>query len=223
MSFIVETMPGDRRFQMGREEFLRPMIIGTNWNKIRIGVRLGLTGNSTFTLGSFGIGVCQGNSGYLADTTVDWFGGWTTQSGITGNTVTFNAGTPNYYQLTSGTTAVWKRNNTTTTNTTATPAIFLPTQPTAFRQQLFCDILKGSPSYTATLWAPNTAGLGQTDIGEASFLQSMENEGTPTSVVAGSGVAVTYSGSGLHDTISLIWTRCCPVIEISTIAVARYL
>jgi hypothetical protein len=46
MAFIVDLFSTrtDKAIQIGNEEILRPLSIGTNWQKIRIGVRMGIHG-----------------------------------------------------------------------------------------------------------------------------------------------------------------------------------
>ena len=224
MAFIVETISGDRRIQLGYEEFIRRMTIGTNWTKIRIGLRLALNGSSSLSSSApFFLGVCQGANGFLSPVTTDYFGakpgntsaeGWTFTAGAPGSYNPVNAG---YY--------VAKKTGSTITNTgiVVPNSPFFVSSPATNHSQFFLDITKGSPNYTTAMWAPNSVQV-VTDVAVSAFLSNLENETAPGTVTALGALSTNaYSGAALFDSVSVVWTRSTPTVEISDIAVCRFL
>ncbi len=226
MSHIVESISGDRRIQLAKEEFVRPMSFGTAWNKIRIGMRLGLSGNSAVVTSlPFYVGVCKGPNTFLSDSTTDWFGAGLGQSGYGGLTWAFTAGTPSYYTGSSaGCSTTWKVGSTLTWNWGGGTAAIFPANVTTNCAQCFLDITKtSSTQWTPQWWVPTTAAAAQTHITESQFFLNMENETAPPNTASGGTYTWTYTGAGQQDSISIVWFHSWPVMEISTIAVCRFL
>ena len=75
MAFIVESLAGDRRLQLGGEEFVRPMSFGGRWGRLRIGLRCMVNAATTITNGGFVVGVCSGSTNtFVSSTTTDYIG-----------------------------------------------------------------------------------------------------------------------------------------------------
>jgi len=94
MAFIVEQFIGDRGIQLSAEEAVRPFSFGTNWQFIRVGMRMAINGITTFTNANGpGLGICTGSEGAYSSTTTDAIWRW----GL-GNTTYAVAGvSPNIY------------------------------------------------------------------------------------------------------------------------------
>lgn len=224
MAFIVETIAADRRIQLATEEFVRPMGIGSSWGKIRIGLRLALNGVSTLSTQGFNVGICQGANGFMSTSTVDYMGvQFSSALPLSSSGLTFNVGPPAYYQAaTSSFITIKKVGMVNTTANAGALSLFWAAAPTTNHSQLFLDITKGT-TYTLTAWGPGSAAAGQTDVSASSFLLNMENEAAPATTTTAALGALAYSGNALFDSISIFWNRSVPTIEISDIAVCRFL
>ncbi len=224
MAFIVETIVGDKRIQLGNEDFVRTMALGTNWQKIRIGLRISIYdcgGNIPVPEGTrngLTLGVCQGSTyAYSSPNCVDALG---LRIPDTHDAAAFTRGSgpPVYYgcAFVCGVTKVGQseaRTGSTNINT------YLSGDPGSIRSSLLLDITRGAVSYTLKPW--NYQNATQVDMTRGTFLMQVENEATPGSL-AGTAFAVPYTGSGLFDSVFLHWGRCVPTIEISDLTVVRF-
>lgn len=226
------------RLQLGREEVIRPLAMGTNWRKIRIGVRLCIndafrgTGLGTPFGFGLGLGVCQGSTtSFLADTVTDWIGGGAlgTAAAPSGSLV-FAAGTPNTFSLNSGRPSyLWKVGSTSTFTAEDSATQFFVGSGTGgayagqFMSQMYVDITKGSPNYTLQTFYNVSAAVAQTNITNTVFLTNMENQTTPTGMQAATARTIAYTGAGLFDCLSIVNFKSWPNTEIDSLAVVRYL
>jgi len=170
--FITTTFASgnDIALQLGNEEWVRTLAVGSTWSHIRIGVLYQLIGTVTTAGGTgFFIGMCSGTS--------NPFGAATTTNAVgleVINALGFvaNSGNP-YYQFGSSNGQVCKKVvSTITTNVTN---VFdsvdggVPTNlgATLRRGLLYVDIVKGSPNYTIQASFP--AGMGSTGTGNHDF------------------------------------------------------
>jgi len=226
------------RLQLGREEVIRPLAMGTNWQKIRIGVRLCIsdafrgTGLGTPFGFGLGLGVCQGSTtSFLADTVTDWIGGGALgQTAAPSGSLVFAASTPNTFALNGGRpNALWKVGSTYTFTAEDSAQQFFVGSGTGgayagqFMSQMYLDITKGSPNYTIQLWYNSTAGAAQTNITNTAFLTNMENQATPTGMQPAGAKSLAYIGAGLFDCLSIVNFKSWPNTEIDSLAVVRYL
>lgn len=225
MSFIVETISGDRRIQLANEEIVRPMSMGTSWTKIRIGVRHAVwivSGN--FGATEYAIGVCQGQNGVTSPGTVDAVG--MVPGGSITPTWNYTAAggviPPVLSPTGSGIQAFTKVGALYTATAGGGNTGALVGNPNTSHSAYYVDILKGSPQYSITLWSPQNAAAAQTEITRSAFLQSMENEAAPANVSSSNAVPFTYAGNGLLDSVFLYWSRFSPTLEISDITVCRF-
>lgn len=224
MSFIVESISGDRRIQLGAEEIVRPMAIGTNWTKLRIGIRAGLWyAGGNFSNAVLALGVCQGQNGFISTNTVDYFGVVAGSAMLSTWTITT---TSQPFAYTPAGAVYFRKTGQSVVSSTAGSATgpFFTCNPQQFRSQFFFDITKGATTYTFSSWGFNAFATSQTDVSRAVFLQALENEVSPTSLTnLFASQTIAYSGSGLFDSVSLYWNRSTPTMEISDLAVCRYL
>lgn len=229
------------RLQMGHEEFVRPMPMGTNWQTLRIGIRFCVNDTTRQALGSLtsqaqgfalALGVCQGSTSYFADTTTDWIGG-----GYVGNTGgagyfngqgNFTVGTPNYWTMSLGRPNGLRKTGTTLTfgtessvNWYLTGSGFGGAYAGQFMSGLYIDIIKGTPNYSVTVSYCNSVANAQVNITNAAFLANMETTASPSNTTS-AAKTVAYSGAGLFDTVSVVNNRSWPHIEIDALAVSRF-
>ena len=226
MAAIVETIVGDRKLELGNEEFVRQMSIGTRWGKIRIGCRLSINGNTTIPNAVFLMGVCQGTQfTFSSASCLDWIGG--SPGGLYPSTsFSWSAGPPARYGLDSGGAKIKKVGSTITSAANAFIAGTMWAAPATTRGIFSMDITKGSPNYNVHFYAPAVASG---DISSGTFLAHMETDGsTPpftTNNLIGNNDTdwnVAYSGSALFDTVSILWNKSSPTIEISDLCVVRF-
>ncbi len=239
MAWIFDRFVNSRRFQMGREELLRPLPFGTDWTRLRIGIRYSVNDSARsayVTAGNYGyctyLGIQQGTGSFLNSTVADWIGGGNIGSNAlpNGQLNSYNAGSPGYYTMAQGRpNAVWKTGSSYTFASESSVTVYITGsgENAGFGNQYFCgsyvDIIKGSPNYTFNIYYCDTIANAQTNVTEAAFLANMELGGTPTNTTGAAGKTIAYTGSGLFDTLSIIVTRCWPSTEIGSIAVVRYL
>lgn len=230
------------RLQMGHEELVRPLPMGTNWQTLRIGLRFCVndTARQTFvssTSQNFGfalaLGVCQGNTSYFSDVTTDWIGG-----GYVGQTPggagyfngqgAYTVGTPGYWTMNlARPNGVRKTGTSLTFGTESSVQFFLTGSGTGgayagqFMSGLYIDIIKGTPNYSVTVSYCNSAANAQVNITNAVFLANMETTASPSNTTS-VAKTVAYSGAGLFDTVSVVNNRSWPHIEIDALAVSRF-
>lgn len=222
MGYIVEPIILQRAIQLGNEEFGRTMSIGTNWTKIRIGIRCAVNGVGGLINAGLALGVCQGTTNmYKSVTCTDFVG---IHFGITpdNSTFTFVLTSPAYYtQGSVSLPTITKVNGTLTNRSGQNTTSYLGSAPGTTAVVGYVDILKGS-SYTVTPYWPNSVGNVQTNSTALQFITGMETDGTPSNVAAYTAATYAYTGAGLFDTVNVSWSRSTPTLTIFNLAVCRF-
>lgn len=234
MAYIVQNLSlADQRIQLGAEEIVRAMEIGTNWTKIRIGMRLCVLSSAGFTGLDFSVGVCQGNKGKSPVDTTDAVG---IQAGGVTNpmnlTWTYSISLPTYAYIThnfSGAHAFRKVGNQLAnslvgggTVTYIITAPFLNTNRSAY----YVDITKSPGSLVISNWQPPSMNPVMTDVSRYAHLVNMESENAIS--ISGqsyqaNGITLTsVGGSFAWDSVFVNWNRSLPVVEINDLTVVRY-
>jgi len=238
MAWIFDRYNYNQRLQLGREEFIRPLPMGTNWQSLRIGIRFCMNDASRVgfnTVSSWGFGIYLGvqegmTTSFLAETVTDWIGGGAVGSvypptGALGGG--FTLGTPNYWTANMRPNALRKAGASNTFGTESSVSTFITGSGlggvlgSQFMEGLYIDITKGSPNYSFNIFYPSTAVQAQTNITSAAFLTNVESTGTPTQSTASGAKTVAYSGNALFDHLSVVYTRFWPHLEIDGIAAVR--
>lgn len=243
MAWTFDRYVYNTRLQLGREEFMRPLPMGTNWQSLRVGIRFCANDTArqsmlSATLQGLGvgiaIGVCQGTTTrYLDDTITDWIGGGYTgtASGGAGYFTgygAYTAGTPGYWSMNgSRPSAVRKTGASLTFGSDTSVQWFLTGSGGGgayngqFLSGLYVDIAKGSPNYTVTVYYAGSAANAQVNITNAVFLANMETTAAPSNT-SSTAKTIAYSGAGLFDALSIVSNRSWPHIEIDGIAAVRF-
>ena len=228
----------DKYLTLANEEYLRPLSIGSNWTKLRIGMVCALTPNGTNNLLGcrLVLGLCAAATpfantlGYAGATTGNFIGADVIlkSSGLDdyGDFI-YNAGSGNPY-FTGTFMAVRRRYGS-----TATFAAFSSTNQAVAanngslqrRSLIYLDITKGSPNYSLKPFVM-TAAQAQMDFTPADFLDGLEQSSTP--VVNGQTLntvaAVNHAcdeSAGAFNTLDLYWNRAAYALEIYALAVYR--
>lgn len=225
MASIVETISGDRRLQLGNEEFTRQMGWSSDWKRIRIGVRVAFNGNATITTPNFQIGVCTGTANGYKSNTADYMAWRFNSSG----SWSFTSGPPAYYSGTFNFATVYRVGSTDTTNLSSSATGFVTAAPASVRSAMYVTIFKPVKTPTVTTvfsiqgFYPGTSGAAQTDVVLQEFYRMLEAEVMGTEYCAlGSQVNQTYAGAGLFDSVSIYWNNASPTVEICDLAVCRF-
>jgi hypothetical protein len=153
--FVSTTFSGspDIGLQLGNEEWVRTLAIGSSWNYIRIGVLMCITGSASTSSGSPGlaIGMCSGTSLPFNNASCQNFVGVQFPGSYS-----YTGGASPYFSFGSGNGFACKKLGSSITNA----ATNLPdgmgmgvngVGATPKRGIVFVDIIKGSPNYTIGL------------------------------------------------------------------------
>lgn len=230
MAFIVEEYVSDRAVQIGREQVFRKFSFGTNWQRIRIGIRAAMDAPAgTLIPGYFNgpvLGICTGAMGPLTGSPVDcifdnYWGG---------NSMTLAGAAPNlYYDLgSSGWTHVsYQRVNSSQGNSAGLGfgRTCISANPSALRSFFAFDITKGAigaVSYTAN-WYYQINTQATVDFTRSAFLAAMTTDGTPANTTNTSQAA--YCGLRTvkdWDTMMFAGWRNTPALTVFDMAVVRY-
>lgn len=140
----------DRHIVLSNSTIARKLEIGTNWNTLRILVRLSfddfganLTGTPRFWLGVLSNPSANVANGPLGSTTSHFVGG------VTGHTTWTRSTTPTrYYMANAAAFTMGKKVGGTTTLTNGTLFFHFYAQPSSIRTLFGVEIIKGSPNYT---------------------------------------------------------------------------
>lgn len=234
MAWIHDRYTLNNRLQLGNNEYLRTLQMGSEWQSLRIGIRYSVVDAARTTVGNWGliVGVCNGLSGIQAASTTDYMGGGifgaAVPSGTTGGiSMAFNASTPNYYSMSNAPNCVYKTGSTYLYGGASVVTHYIPgsgaggAYATQVMGQLFVDIQKGSPNYTLQVWYTNAAATAQTHVTDAVFMSNLETW-TSTNLTGGGAKTLAYAGNGLFDTLSIAHYRAWPPIEIDMIGIARW-
>lgn len=223
MAAIVE-VNGERRLQMGAEEFVRSFNFGARWTKIRIGMTLGFNGIANCS-GNFQLGVCSGTDGLLAPTSGSYYGFQPTVAWQAAQTWTYTSG---LYFNNASSNGYWivKRGSTFTDTNAVGTGYYQGWAPYALSwfsivlTRTSWNVINGKSSH-----ASNTAQISQ-PLTDWYFYKNMENEGT-----AGLWGSADDSHNRTEpanalldplDNVSFSWNRSCPTLEIGNIGVVRF-
>lgn len=221
-SIVTQTISSieDRRLRLENAQCARLLGIGTNWNSMRIGVRMAFNGlDASVTSPLLAIGVCNGVTNIFGSSTCTNFFGLVTRA-VSG--MTYDAGPPKFYKSMQIQTAS-KVGTTLTTAGSVTTAV--TGDASSVRSIWIMDITKGSPNYSVSVTVPNGSNsTPQTDYSYTTFIQAME--GTPSSVLTGylsgllSDLAFTEVAGSLNA-LCISWDKTATSFEFSDVAYAR--
>ena len=219
-----------------KEEYIRPLAIGSNWTVLRIGLLFAVSGPAGSMYGvDFGFGVCNssllGPQGLFSYNCPNWYG--RTFNATTGSTVTYTAGTSPYYQ-TVGTYRAYRQGQSRGVwGAAGTAANLATTNGTPQRRSMHViEISKGAAGATSG-WG-TTMSVAQTAL-DWTFDNLLEiteqynqapvvgTTGASTAITADSaaGTGAQNDTAGPLDSISIAWSPVDAALEIYGIAVYR--
>lgn len=231
MAIIVEQYASDMAIQLGREHLFRKFSFGTNWQRIRVGVRASMTAPSaTVIAGYFNgpiLGLCTGPIGPFSPATVDCI--FDNFWGV--NSATIAGASPNlYYDLgSSGWNHVSYQKVGVTQGNSGTFSFgrtCIGANPGALRSFFAFDVTKGAigaTTYTAN-WYYQINTQATVDFSHNAFLTAMATDGTPANTT---NTSRSDGYCGLRtvkdwDTLLIGSWRNLPTITIFDMAVVRY-
>ncbi len=229
----------DRYLTLANEEYLRPLSLGNNWSKLRLGAMVALTPDGANSLPgcTLLLGICSAadpfanTAGYGAASTTNFIG----LDFITNGAGTSGPGTFSYYAGSGGNpyfggTYAGARRRVGTTNTFAATGVmngYVTTNTGTLprRSLLYCDLTKGSPNYTLKAYLHNATQAGL-DFTPAQFLDGLEQSGTPivngqTLLTATAATLACAEDAGPLNTLSLFWNRAAFPLEVYALAAFR--
>ena len=217
-----------------KDEYIRQMSIGTNWNRLHIGVLCSVGASADIYAPFLAIGVCtfgSGTQGLLAWNTTNWTGGTYNYTVQYFNPWTFNAA--GYLNMlgTSGASfqPIKKVGRTISGFGGNSTTNAIPTTASGRRAIIVLQITKGSPNYTINSYGSNTAALAQVDFTYSNLMEATQQLGgtpvvgaTALSVYNGGGGTTTDETAGPYDAISIAWNKLFIPFDIYGIVAYRF-
>jgi len=219
-SIIERTGNGEteKRLSLNAEQIGRSISIGSQWQKIRIGVRWSCTLTTNYVSSpALYLGMCSGTTNMIGDTTPQHFVGWhmkpdSTVSASNTNYISIPGGTSNSMLVNVGgvkTVAGFNVNPLNVGRVSRGGAAIM-----------VLEITKGSPNFLLSNWS--SSGYLSTP---SDFLTVMQAVAVPTSImsarISGEAMAVDEATNGYLDTINFAWQGVQGDFELSDIAYTR--
>ena len=228
MAIIYQASATDRRCQLGAEELVRKMAFGTNWMRLRIGVRLVFyNAGANISNAGFAVGVCEGDVNTFSSNSTTNYVGLAIGAGGTDwtSTYSYTAGPPAYFVTASSHNYLQKGPGGLSFTTNAGSGFTVPSAPLTTNAPLYLEVTKLNNAFKIEWIAPTTPGASQTSYTSTQFLSGLET-GTslPFTGYATRGTATVTSGLPAFswDTLSVVWTRNVLPVDILDIGVARF-
>lgn len=233
MAFIQQLVANGPSLVLGSEEFVRPMIFGGNWRKIRVGIYFTIyspnvayvlpTGYVAQNNAQLYVGVCQGaTSGVSQQFPIDALYAWPNHDyGTLANTggppYYSNFGTAHY-----GFSWAYGTSLATSLGSGSSNPCYIPFYPT--HGQMFFDFTMSPAAHTAVLtpFYTQTAADAQTDLSRSTFLSNMENESSLTNGSLQATQSLTYNGNYNLNSVCVYWSRSVPPLILFEVCVLRY-
>lgn len=228
MAAIVDSLlDGNRRLQIGNEEFVRGLSFGSNWTKVRIGIRFTVNdtgGGNISSPANFFVGLCEGTTNTFFSNNTTGFIGCNNSTGLN-NAWSYNA---SYYTACYNSCIIAKRVGNTTSSLGSYGLQYIGSDRWFFVGKApnigyaFWDFTKNSTSIVFNLfWSFSTGYYG---ITLSNFIWGLDNETAPPYLANwGSPNTVAYGNSiGNLDTLSISWSKSTPTIELCDVAVIRF-
>ena len=233
MAYIVNNIAlKDARLQIGAEEILRTMAWSSNWAYVRVGLRFIAHVGGAFDYFDFSLGLVQAPYGKTSPNCLDAIGADWNHFG-TGNqgTATYNvAGWWSPGTGPGGYFAYRKVGQAVAGSTISTAFAYWPACPNgnSLLSACYVDITKTATGVTILGWAPTSSALALINVTRYQHLLNMETESAPL-CSPGNAMAnpstvqtLTFTSNQLWDTVSLVWSRSTPVMDVHDLSVSRF-
>jgi hypothetical protein len=222
MAAIVELFTGDSSLQLGREQYIRPMSIGYNWDKIRVGiyysVQVPSASEAMYITMAYGL-TCQSKQWWDAGADMAYTL-YAESSLVAAPTFHVDTIVPGSYGIGVLNKAVNQTKVGAVISTGALGGNYPVCVSYTMRGMFFTDISRQTGQLVFQPWL---RGADPTDQLVSDFLVDMESETGPIFCGQSSSAgAVSYSGTGLLDSFWCYWGQSIPVISLHAIAVCRF-
>jgi hypothetical protein len=224
MAFIVEQFVGDKGIQLGYEDVIRPFAFGTDWTRVRVGMRYALNGTQAIVPTSVKVGFCVGNQASISNIATSAI--WVRSEG-NASSITYGGTTPNFfYDTTTAVTGFFYERVGATTSNLSNPSqsrSAFSANPTALRSIMMLDVTKnaGATTITANYYYLTNVQV-VTDWTRSAFIAAMANDGTPTGTTTWSQPITVSRTQRDWNSMFVGWTRITPAMCVYDMAVARY-
>lgn len=225
MAQIISSIIG-KRLSLGNEEYGRKMSFGSDWGKVRIGVRFGIYRNpasTSITTANLVIGLSEGTDLMYKSPSCRDFIGFFFSNPIPDATFTAASSPPQLYYAMGNPDGyfVSRVNGVTSSLTTGGPAFAIGGDPAAYLTPIFIDVLKNSPTSVTVSIRRNTSFISST---QEQFMKGMEDEvnyaGLGTTTNTGT---LAYAGNSRWDSVCISWNKSAPnQMNIAEIGVVRF-
>jgi len=216
MAFITETLAGDKRIQLGNEEFMRAFSFGNNWNQITVAWRMTLFDRPVTFIGSIAVGVCKGAAtSFLKGTVVDFIG------------ITNNPTISTYTRLAnnSGFTTPSNNNAYVSIRKVGGTALYGTGMDSGQTSTYLNQYAAGPGAGVCTITRSPAGFTGSWGYGNATSItrfQSLQNaEGSTNGFISVATSTPVLACGDFYDTLNISWANSVPVLEISDVTVAR--
>jgi hypothetical protein len=235
MAFIVQTLSLNR-LQLGKEEMLRPLVFGSQWNVVRVAALVQVQSGTSFMhqagMPPLTLGLATGASGIFNDSTTDVLGAtpavnWT-------SIWTWGSSGGNYYATAQygGMAGFQKIGSTFSAVVSGSSVCYLGALNVpggAYNQRtiIAADFVKSTPStgsptpYSVTFWSPNSPATSA-DTSVANFFDRVQQLNAITNCVALGTASVTPVGAMAHDHALIAWPHNTPALDVCAWAAIRF-
>ena len=220
---------GDKYLTLANEEFVRTLAIGSDWNKLRLGLLLALSTDGTNNLQGTDLvwGLCAGKTNPFGAASTTNFLGMKFGAYDTTEVMTYNANSGNPYFWTNR--GMMKKVGATRSLLFGAALEFhrLATNTGTLQRRSahFMEIAKGSPNFTVTVWSMPLTGMAK-DFTPAHLLEGLEQPSTILVNGEALGVGTPWTTAfdqvaGALDTVDLYWNKAAFPLEIYALAAYR--
>lgn len=232
MANIIEVGTGFayRRLSLGNEEFARTFKFGPRWTKIKIGILLGMNGESNITTNIL-FGLCAGTANTFNSATADgWLGIHPATNYPSTVTYSYAAGPPKSYSSSSGIKYRTTKIGATVASVAAGAASGWYFANAPDNLSMWVLTFNKSP---ANNWieinSAHAASAAQTAEVNSDFRwydnMEVEQEGSQRYGMSTANVfsaAYNWAGNPELDSVSFVWGSASPTIDIAHIGVVRF-
>jgi hypothetical protein len=222
---IISTVGGENRLILGADRIARQpsFMLGTTWQKMRIGMRLCMSDSgANVSPADFIVGVCSGNSSIYGDSgsaPKHFYG-----ISLVGSFATFTRGTsPTRYGCAFSSGICFVNGSLSTSSATnMEPSTWNIGADDSSRTLFFVDITKGNPAWSLTYFRNTNTAC--TDVDKDTFDAQVilpSPSLTDHSFQSPQSWNVNEAANGYMDHININWNFAIPVFKISDITVVK--
>ena len=218
MAFITEPIIGDKRVQIGHEDFVRKMAIGNDWTSIRISLRLTILDSVGNFNSNLVIGLCNGFGYSSSDPSADFIG-----IDQLNESVLYTRASPIFSPPTANNIS-WRNlrkvGGVTGVNSTAAANTCQMASSLAVGPSGHCISIVRATATTYTVICYPASNI----FASITRFQALQNaEGAINGLNTVNFNTPTLAGGSTYDYLNISWGASTPTLEISDMTVVRLL